>query len=166
MNVEQKTFRDFFGKDIKVGDIVLHLWAQVYRDQITGAESAIKHKRAKVVAFSKKGVRIEWKKNHTDPMKQSTVFNTRNRLIILKNGVLEFDEECLINEAMKSYESYKKGMNTRIAKLRRDATQRDAYVDELTKELEEKEDEIRDLTNALQSMRSDIYRFELVDFDE
>jgi hypothetical protein len=97
MDNKQKTFRDFFGKDIKVGDDVLHLWAKIVRDKVWGGESAIRHKKAKVVGFSAKGVRIEWKKNHTDSMKQSTIFNTRNRLIILKNGVPEWDVEAIVN---------------------------------------------------------------------
>lgn len=115
---EQKIFEDFFGKEIKIGDYALHLylWATVIGGNIYGGESAIKHKLVKVMGFSKKGVRIEWREK--EKIKQSTIFNTNNRLIILKNNLIEVDEEVIINNAMKDYEKYKKKMITEQKKLK------------------------------------------------
>lgn len=166
MDNEQKTFRDFFGRDIKVGDRVLHLWAVMSYHGIKGGESAIKHKLATVINFSGKGVRIEWKEKNSKPLKKSTIFNTRNRLIILRKADLGIDEEIISNEAIKEYEAYKKGMLTKIKKLKRITEVQMAQMDDLMKVKRELMEEVKELTAELQKIKNDIYRFELIDFEE
>lgn len=166
MDNEQKTFRDFFGRDIKVKDKVLHLWATVTYLHVEGGASMIKHKVAKVIGFSAKGVRIEWKEKNFKPRKKSTIFNTRNRLIILRKADLGIDEEIIANEAIKEYESYKKGMITRIKNLKRTTEVQMAQMDGLMKVKKELMAEVKELTTELQRMKNEIYRFELIDFEE
>ena len=162
MNNEQKIFRDFFGRDIKIGDRVIHLWATVTHLGISGGTSAIKHKLAKVIGFSKKGVKIEWSLKKSS-IQQSTIFNTRNRLIILKNNVPEIDEEIIVNEAVKEYESYKKGLKTRILNLKNKIISQENRIENILSEKEKLEKEVKYLKNEIKEFRSRVSRFELMD---
>ncbi len=163
---EQKTFRDFFGRDIKVEDKVLHLWATVSYQGVSGGTSAIKHKTATVIGFSKKGVRIEWKEKNSVPLKRSTIFNTRNRLIILRKADLGIDEEIIKNEAIKEYEAYKKGMLTRIRNLREELKYKGEHIRSLIAEKHKQDKIIIGLTDEIKKVKSSIYRFEIMDFDD
>ena len=78
-----KVFRDLFSREIKNGDKVLHLWCE--KDDQGGVrhgKKAVRHKHAHVVAFGEKTVRIEWQNEDGDII-QSSIKNTRNRIIIL-----------------------------------------------------------------------------------
>ena len=58
----QKTFRDLLGRDIKVGDSILHLWTRVDSSGYPqGGQGAINKKLATVVKQTSKGVGIEWR---------------------------------------------------------------------------------------------------------
>ena len=82
---EQKTFRDLLGREIKVGDNVLHLWTKIGSDGYpTGGKEAINKKLATVIKQTPKGVGIEWRDSRDKRViKKSTIYNTTNRLIIL-----------------------------------------------------------------------------------
>ena len=120
MSTEQKTFRDLLGRDIKIGDNVLHLWTKIGVNRyVQGREGAVNSKLATVIKQTPKGIGIEWRdKRDKRKIKRSTVFNTRNRLIVLdgKNLIINYDD--IVNDVKKEYESYKKGLATSRKNLR------------------------------------------------
>ena len=164
MNCKQKKFRDFFGKEIKIGDNILHMWATVINGRTIHGESAIRHKKAKVIKFTPKGVGIEWIKNKEK--KHSTIFNTRNRIIILTDGNILLDEESIRNEALKEYASYKKGLLTRVSNLKKENEWRAQEIDRITQEKRLLEHKIEELTNNLHELNNKTYRFQIMDFEE
>ena len=159
MNCEQKKFRDFFGKEIKVGDNVLHLWATVTAGRFV--TSKINHKKAVVVKFTPKGVGIEWYKGRRKH--RSTIFNTRNRLIILADGQVCLDETAIRNETLKNYESYKKGLKTRISNLKKEKEWMAQEVGRLTKERELMIAKMEELTEAYNAMSERVFRFDMME---
>jgi hypothetical protein len=115
----QKTFRDLLGRDIKIGDNVLHLWTRVdARGYPTGGEGAIHKKLATVTKQTPKGIGIEWRDSKDKRrIRKSTIFNTRNRIIVLdgKKLILEIDD--IIKDVEEVHEKDKKYKNTRIKNL-------------------------------------------------
>ena len=111
----QKTFRDLLGRDIKVGDNVLHLWTKVDpMGYARGGEGAINKKIATVIKQTPKGIGIEWRDGYNKKkIRKSTIFNTRNRLIILDGKSLILNIEDIVEDVEKSHEKYKKSMATR-----------------------------------------------------
>jgi hypothetical protein len=115
----QKTFRDLLGRDIKVGDNVLHLWTRLdARGYPTGGEGAINKKLATVIKQTPKGIGIEWRDPHNKrKIKRSTIKNTRNRLIILDGKKLSLYLEDIVKDVEEAHEKDKKYKNTRIKNL-------------------------------------------------
>ena len=106
----QKTFKDLLGRDIKVGDSILHLWTRVdSRGYPQGGSGAINKKLATVIKLTSKGVGIEWRDSRNKRLiKRSTIFNTRNRLIVLDGKSLKLNIEDIVNDVELSHEKYKK----------------------------------------------------------
>ncbi len=150
MENQQKTFRDLLGRDIKVGDTVLHLWTYVGIDGYpNGGKGAIKKKLATVIKQTPKGIGIEWRDSHDKrKIKKSTIFNTRNRLIILDGKSLKLSIDDIIKDVEESYERYKKSKNTRIKNLRHELQLIDADRNELFKENTELKKAIKILTEG------------------
>ncbi len=116
----QKTFRDLLGRDIKIGDNVLHLWTNVDpQGYARGGEGAVKKKLATVIKQTPKGIGIQWRDPHDKRIiKKSTILNTRNRLIVLDGKSLILNIEDIVKDVEESHEKYKKGMETRRKTLR------------------------------------------------
>ena len=117
---EQKTFRDLLGRDIKIGDNVLHLWTKVDSSGYAqGGKGSVNKKLATVIKQTPKGIGIEWRDSHDKrQIKRSTIFNTRNRLIILDGKKLKLEYNDIVNDVQKSHEKYKKSIGTRNKNLR------------------------------------------------
>lgn len=155
---EQKTFRDLLGRNIKIGDNVLHLWTRVDSSGYAkGGEGAVNKKLATVIKQTPKGISIEWRDSHDKrKIKRSTIRNTRNRLIVLdgKKLVLEIDD--IINDVEEAHQKYKKGMETRRKTLRLEVKLVNDDRDRLFKENEELKETIGMLTEGSE-------RFSLLD---
>lgn len=115
----QKTFRDLLGRDIKVGDNVLHLWTKV--DPIgyaKGGKGAINRKLATVIKQTPKGVGIEWRDPHDKRIiKRSTIKNTTNRLIVLDGKRFNLEINDIVKNVEEAHEKFRKSKNTRIKNL-------------------------------------------------
>ena len=155
---EQKTFRDLLGRDIKIGDNVLHLWTKVDpRGYANGGKGAINKKLATVIKQTSKGIGIEWRDSHNKKIiKKSTIFNTTNRLIVLDGKKLFLNYEDIVNDVQQSYEGYKKGMATRKKKLTTELNFFKEMNDTLAKRNKELEKAIKILTKGSE-------RFEMLD---
>ncbi len=117
---EQKTFRDLLGRDIKIGDNVLHLWTKVDSSGYAqGGKGSVNKKLATVIKQTPMGIGIEWRDSHDKrKIKRSTIFNTRNRLIILDGKKLKLEYNDTVNDVQKYHEKYKKSIGTRNKNLR------------------------------------------------
>jgi len=115
----QKRFRDLLGREIKVGDNVLHLWTKVDpMGYAKGGQGAINRKLATVIKQTPKGIGIEWRDPHDKRIiKRSTIKNTTNRLIVLdgKSLILEIDD--IVRDVQEAHEKERKSKNTRIKNL-------------------------------------------------
>ena len=154
----QKTFRDLLGRDIKIGDNVLHLWTKVDRaGYAQGGKGSINKKLATVVKQTKKGIGIEWRDSHNKKMiKKSTIYNTMNRLIILNGESLALNYDDVVHDVEKSYEKYKKSMRTRNKNLTKKSELEKEQNDKLTTENTKLKQLIKELTKGSE-------RFELLD---
>ena len=154
---EQETFRDLMGVDINVGDTVLHFWTLLNHDGFAkrnGEKGGVKCKMAKVIKFTRQGVGIEWKEK--GKTRKSTVFKSRNRLLILKNGNIEIDEEMIRQKTLEAYESYKKGMITRNKNLQK-------VVDKQSHKIAELIEEKRQAISLIEELQNKGNRFKLMD---
>jgi len=116
---EQKTFRDLLGRDIKIGDNVLHLWTKV--DPLgyaQGGEGAINKKLATVIKQTPKGISIEWRDSRDKrKIRKSNIKNTRNRLIVLDGKKLNLEIDDIVRDVQQAHEKERKSKNTRIKNL-------------------------------------------------
>jgi len=115
----QHTFRDLLGRDIKIGDNVLHLWTKVDpMGYARGGEGAINKKLATVIKQTPKGIGIEWRDPHDKRrIRKSTIKNTRNRLIILDGKKLNLEIDDIVKDVEEAHEKERKSKNTRIRNL-------------------------------------------------
>lgn len=151
----QKTFRDLLGKNIEVGDHVLHLWTTIAANGYS--EGGVKSKIAKVIKHTKKGIGIEWRdKKNKQQIKKSTIFNTRNRIIVLDDKKLTLSTADIVRDVESSHETYKKGMKTRCKNLRDQIKFERENFDTIATENKELKKIIRELTK-------DSDRFSLMD---
>jgi chromosome segregation ATPase len=154
----QKTFRDLLGRDIKVGDNVLHLWTKIdSRGYSTGGKGAVNKKLATVIKQTEKGIGIEWRDSHDKRrIKRSTIFNTRNRLIVLDGKSLKLEIDDIVKDVEESHEKYRKSMETRRKNLRHELK----LVEEDRDRLYE---EIKELNKAIKTLTQDSERFNILD---
>ncbi len=162
---EQKTFRDLLGRDIKIGDNVLHLWTRIGTNgYVQGGEGAVNSKLATVIKQTAKGIGIEWRdKRDKRKVKKSTIYNTRNRLIVLDGKSLILNYDDIVEDVKKEYERQKKSINTRNKNLRTKIKLEKGKLnlqfdinDNLIKENEELKETISQLTKGSE-------RFKLLD---
>ena len=154
----QKTFRDLLGRDIKVGDDVLHLWTKIdHSGYPNGGSGAINKKLATVIKQTPKGISIEWRdsRNKTK-IKRSTVFNTTNRLIILDGKKLSLSYDDIVKDVEESYQRYRKGMATRRKNLKFDLQ---LVTDDRNKLLKENEE----FRKAIKALTVGSERFHILD---
>jgi len=157
---EQKIFRDLLGRDIKIGDNVLHLWTRVdNRGYPIGGQGAINKKIATVIKQTPNGIGIEWRDKRDKRIKRSTIFNTKNRLIVLdgKKIMLNFDD--IVKDVEESYEKYKKSMATKIKNLNEELKLSEKERIELKTENKELKEAIKILTKGSE-------RFEILDLSK
>ena len=131
----QKPFKDLLGRDIKIGDNVLHLWTRIYKGgYVQGGMGAVNKKLATVIKQTSKGIGIEWRDSRDKKtIKKSTIFNTENRLIVLDGESLKLNYEDIIHDVEKSYEKYKKSMATKNRNLTAENTELKKLIKELIK---------------------------------
>lgn len=155
---EQKTFRDLLGRDIKVGDNVIHLWTKLdARGYPKGGEGAINKKLATVIKHAKNGIGIEWRDSHDKrKIKRSTIFNTRNRLIILDGKKLNLHLDDIVKDVEEANNKERKYKNTRIKNLKSEIKLIEDNRDEIFKENEE-------LKEAIEMLAKGSERFSMLD---
>lgn len=154
----QKTFRDLLGRDIKVGDNVLHLWTKIdSRGYSTGGQGAVNKKLATVIKQTPKGIGIEWRDSHDKKkIKRSTIFNTRNRLIVLDGKNLKLNIDDIVKDVEASHERYKKSMRTRSKNLRAELKLKKDMNDILAKNNKE-------LKESVEALMQGSERFQMLD---
>ena len=154
----QKTFRDLLGREIKVGDNVLHLWTKI--DPLgyaKGGQGAINHKLATVIKQTSNGIGIEWRDKHDKrKIRKSTVFNTRNRLIVLDGKNLKLSIDDIVNSVESSFEKFRKNKNTRIKNLNSELKTEKEMNDILAKNNKE-------LKEAIEALTQGSERFQMLD---
>jgi len=133
--IQKNTFKDLLGRDIKIGDNVLHLWTRFDNyGYPQGGKRAISKKLATVIKQTPKGIGIEWRDSRDKKtIKKSTIFNTENRLIVLDGESLKLNYEDIIHDVEKSYEKYKKSMATKNRNLTAENTELKKLIKELIK---------------------------------
>jgi hypothetical protein len=158
INNEQKTFRDLLGRDIKVGDNVLHLWTRLdNRGYPKGGAGGVGKKLATVINQTPKGVGIEWRDSHDKRrIKRSNIKNTRNRLIILDGKKLSLEIDDIVKDVEEAHDKYKKSTTTR----RRNLNTKLAFEREMNGVLAEKN---RELQEAIKMLTNGSERFSLLD---
>lgn len=98
---KEKIYKDMMGKDIAVGDVVLHLWLVVDDNGYPNcSKRGVKNKFATVVKMCPKSVRL---RHHDLNESESNVFNTINRLIVVNNKELIVQKDFLVTEALAQH---------------------------------------------------------------
>ena len=152
---QQKTFRDLLGRDIKVGDNVLHLWTKI--DRMGYPHGGVNKKLATVIKQTEKGISIEWRDPHDKRIiKKSNIKNTRNRLIVLDGKKLNLEIEDIVKNVQEAHEKDRKSKNTRIKNLSVNLKKTKKHRDKLTEENKELKKLIKELTKGSE-------RFEILD---
>lgn len=146
---EQQTFRDLLGRDIKIGDNVLHLCTKL--DRSGYPHGGVNKKLATVINQTPKGIGIEWRDKHDKRIiKKSNIKNTRNRLIILDGKKLNLEIDDIVKDVQEAHEKDRKNKNTRIKNLSKSLKKTQKHRDTLFKENEELLEEIETFTKGIE----------------
>ncbi len=98
----EKVYKDMLGKEIFVGDEVLHLWLKIDGDGFPQCGKAgVKHKFATVIKICPNSVRLL---HHDLNESESNVFTTTNRIIVINNKELIINKESIVNESIAAHE--------------------------------------------------------------
>ncbi len=153
--MKKKIFKDLFGKEIKIGDTVLNIWANngFYRDIGQGDAGVFQYRIAKVIKFCPKSIRIEYMQNNE--LRDTSIFNTHNRIIIMTN------KNEIINDS--DMETCIKINEKKMVKLEKKLLTTQQTLNRANSKIEKKDEKINELTNTVKDLESHYARFNILD---
>jgi len=171
----EKTFKDMMGKEIKLGDEVLHLWLEVDDNgyPATG-KKGVRNKLATIIKICPKSVRL---RHHDVAKSESNVFNTLNRIIIVNNKELIIQKDFLIDEFVTSHIKELKRIKTINKSIQKELEQAREKYKRMSSTLDKKNDVLKkknlslkiynkDLKKAISLLTEGTERFQILDILE
>jgi hypothetical protein len=155
---KEKIYKDLLGREIKIDDMVLHLWVNCSGiGRPLDGYLGVKYKIATVYKLNNKSIGISYYQGQKE--KHSAVHNTENRIIVMESNKLKINMEDIASKTFKRYESNLKRSRTIQKNLRVRLKESERFGLVL-------EEENKELKEAIDLLSPNNQRFELLDIRE
>ena len=146
-------FKDLFGREIKIGNTVLNVWANTndYNQRGDGEPGIIQYRVAKVIKFCPKSIRIQYTQKTI--LKEVCIFNTCNRIIIMADKKM-IDPNIEREKEIKEKE---------IKELKRDLLFAQQGLNRANSKISNRDIKIREFRSVIDELESHYTRFNILD---